>query len=250
MASAGLLDITIVAPAARERARLVRRARLLAWLGVAWHGVEAAVAVGAGVAAGSIALIGFGADSLVEAAAGLIVLWRFAGARAGSERAERRAQQLIALSFLAIAAYIAVEATRALAGGDEPAASWLGIGLAAVTLATMPPLARAKERVAVALGSPAGASESRQTMLCAYLSAALLAGLGLNALVGWWWADPVTALLLAGVAAREARAAWRGDACCTAMPAPQLGSSAVPPCCSTAAAGSPRARSVSRMPTS
>jgi len=114
----------------------------------------------------------------------------------------------------------------------------------------MPPLARAKERVAVALGSPAGASESRQTMLCAYLSAALLAGLGLNALLGWWWADPVTALLLAGVAGREARAAWRGDACCTAMPAPQLGSSAVPPCCSTAAAGSARARSVSRMPTS
>src|SRR6476646_8528662 len=187
MASAGLLDITIVAPAAQERARLVRRARLLAWLGVAWHGVEAAVAVGAGLAAGSIALIGFGADSLVEAAAGLLVLWRFAGA-------------------------------RALAGGDEPAASWGGIGLAAVTLATMPPLARAKERVAVALGSPAGASESRQTLLCAYLSAALLAGLGLNALLGWWWADPVTALLLAGVAAREARAAWRGDACCTAMP--------------------------------
>jgi hypothetical protein len=87
-------------------------------------------------------------------------------------------------------------------------------------------------------------------MLCAYLSAALLAGLGLNALLGWWWADPVTAVLLAGVAAREARAAWRGDACCAAMPAPQLGSSAVPPCCSTAAAGSPRARSVSRMPTS
>ena len=179
-----------VAPQRADRDRLVRRAKTLAWIGVAWHGVEATIAVGAGLAASSIALVGFGADSLIEALAGFIVLWRFATARASSGAAERRAQQLIAISFYLIAAYIAVEATRTLAAGDHPQASWVGIGLSAFTLATMPPLAAAKARVAEALGSPAAKSESRQTMLCAYLSAALLIGLGLNALAGWWWADP------------------------------------------------------------
>jgi divalent metal cation (Fe/Co/Zn/Cd) transporter len=198
-----------------ERERLVRRARALAWLGVGWHGVEAAIAVGAGVAAGSIALVGFGADSLVEAVAGLIVLWRFAVVRAASGAAERRAQQWIAVSFYVIAAYVSVEAIRSLVVGDEPGVSWVGIGLSAFTLATMPPLAIAKARVAEALGSSATKSESRQTMLCAYLSAALLVGLGANALLGWWWADPITALAIAGVALREGRASWAGDACCT-----------------------------------
>lgn len=201
-----------------ERARLVRRARTLAWLGVGWHGIEAAIAVGAGVAAGSIALIGFGADSLVEAFAGFIVLWRFAGARATSAGAERRAQQLIAVSFYAIAAYIAVEAVRSLVSGDGPDVSWVGIGLSTFTLVTMPPLATAKARVAEALGSSATKSESRQTLLCAYLSAALLVGLGLNALAGWWWADPITALVIAVVAVKEGRDSWRGEACCTAPP--------------------------------
>jgi divalent metal cation (Fe/Co/Zn/Cd) transporter len=204
-----------IAPRAEERERLVRRAKALAWIGVGWHGIEAAIAVGAGVAAGSIALIGFGADSLVEAFAGFIVLWRFAGARSTSAGAERRAQQLIAISFYVIAAYVAVEAIRSLVGGDEPDVSWLGIGLSAFTLATMPPLAIAKGRVAEALGSSATKSESRQTMLCAYLSAALLVGLGANALLGWWWADPITAIAIAGVALREGRASWAGDACCT-----------------------------------
>jgi len=204
-----------VAPSA-HRERLVRRAKHLAWLGVGWHGIEAAIAVGAGLAAGSIALIGFGADSLVEAFAGFIVLWRFAQARATSEHAERRAQQLIAVSFYVIAAYVGVEAIRSLVVGDEPAVSWVGIGLSAFTLATMPPLAIAKARVAEALGSSATKSESRQTMLCAYLSGALLLGLGLNAIAGWWWADPLTALVIAAVAVKEGRDSWRGDACCTA----------------------------------
>jgi divalent metal cation (Fe/Co/Zn/Cd) transporter len=203
-------------PPTEERERLVRRAKALAWIGVGWHGLEAAIAVGAGLAAGSIALVGFGADSLVEAFAGFIVLWRFATARATSAGAERRAQQLIAISFYVIAAYVAVEAIRSLIGGQEPDVSWIGIGLSAFTLATMPPLATAKARVADALGSSATKSESRQTMLCAYLSAALLVGLGANALLGWWWADPVTALLIAGVALEEGRASWAGDACCTA----------------------------------
>jgi len=204
-----------VVGAAPRRARLVRRAQVLAWVGVGWHGVEAAIAVGAGLAAGSIALVGFGADSLTESVAGFVLLWRFAGARAGSEHAERRAQRLIGISFYVIAAYIAVEAVRSLAGGHQPDASWVGIGLAAFTLVTMPPLAIAKARVGEQLGSAATKSEGRQNMLCAYLSAALLVGLGANALLGLWWADPATALLIAGVAVREGRDAWRGDdGCC------------------------------------
>jgi divalent metal cation (Fe/Co/Zn/Cd) transporter len=199
--------------AGQFRARLVRRARLLAWAGIGWHVIEATVAVAAGVVAGSVALVGFGADSLIEAIAGLVVIWRLASAHA---IAERRAQQMIAASFYVLAAYVAVEAIRSLAAVDRPAVSWVGIGLSMLTLATMPPLATAKARVADALGSSATKSESRQTMLCAYLSAALLVGLGLNALLGWWWADPVTALAIAGVAVKEGRGAWRGESCCTA----------------------------------
>jgi divalent metal cation (Fe/Co/Zn/Cd) transporter len=207
--------LTAPPPVADDRAALVRRARALAWLGVGWHVIEAAIAVLAGSAASSIALIGFGADSVVEAAAGFIVLWRFSRARASSQEAERRAQRLIALTFYVIAAYVAVEAIRSLLGGDEPEASWAGIGLAAFTAATMPPLAIAKARVAAALDSCATRSEGRQNMLCAYLSLGLLAGLGANALLGWWWADPVAALAIAAVAVREGRDAWRGDdACC------------------------------------
>jgi divalent metal cation (Fe/Co/Zn/Cd) transporter len=198
---------------ASPRARLIRRARLLAWIGLGWHGIEAAVAIGAGVIAGSVALVGFGADSLIELAAGLVVLWRLASARAISER---RAQQMIAVSFYLLSVYVAVEAIRSLAAGDRPGVSWVGIGLSVLTLATMPPLANAKARVAEQLGSSATKSESRQTMLCAYLSAGLLLGLGLNALLGWWWADPITALGIAVVALREGRDAWRGEACCAA----------------------------------
>jgi divalent metal cation (Fe/Co/Zn/Cd) transporter len=198
---------------------LVRRARLLAWAGLAWHGVEAAVAIAAGVAASSVALVGFGADSLVEAVAGVVVLWRFAAARAASDEAERRAQQLIGASFLLIAAYVGVEAVRSMLGGDAPEPSGVGIGLAVITLLAMPPLAAAKARLGERLGSVATGSEGRQNLLCAYLSAALLTGLVANAALGWWWADPVAALVVAGVAVREGRAAWRGgpgcvDGCC------------------------------------
>jgi divalent metal cation (Fe/Co/Zn/Cd) transporter len=197
-----------------EREALMRRARLLAWGGNAWHVVEFAIAVGAGVAAGSIALIGFGLDSLVEVAAGTVIVWLFTGRRIGdSERAERRAQQLIAVSFFVLAAYIAFEAARDLIGGDHPQASWIGIGLAAFTAPTMPLLARAKRRVGHRLGSSATVSESAQNLVCAYLSVALLIGLGANALFGWWWADPLAALVIAGVAVREGRASWRGNAC-------------------------------------
>jgi divalent metal cation (Fe/Co/Zn/Cd) transporter len=203
-------------PAESRRDRLVARARLLAWLGIGWHAIEAAVAVVAGIAAGSIALLGFGADSVVESIAGFVLIWRFGANRRASEAAEQRAYRLIAVSFWVIAAWIGVEALRQLASGSHPEASWVGLGLAMVTLATMPPLALAKARVADALGSAATKAEGRQNMLCAYLSAGLLVGLGANALLDWWWADPGAALLIAGVAVREGREAWRGDACCDA----------------------------------
>ena len=202
--------------AAAERARLERRARLLAWGGIAWHFVEAAVALAAGLVAGSIALVGFGADSLIEVFAGLAVVWLFSGTRLGSHRAERRAQQVIALSFFVLAAYVAAEAIRTLVAADHPATSWAGIGLAAFTAPTMPLLAVAKRRVGNRLHSAAAVNEAAQTQLCAYLSVALLLGLGANALFGWWWADPAVALALTAVAVREGRSSWRGDACCAA----------------------------------
>ena len=197
-----------------EREALMRRARLLAWGGNAWHLVEFAIALGAGLAAGSIALIGFGLDSLIEVAAGTVIVWLFTGRRVNDgERAERRAQQLIALSFFLLAAYIAIEAARDLIGGDHPQTSWVGIGLAAVTAPTMPLLARAKRRIGHQLGSSATVSESAQNLVCAYLSVALLIGLGANAVLGWWWADPFAALVIAVVAAREGVQSWRGDGC-------------------------------------
>lgn len=195
------------------RAKLERRARSLAWLGIGWHVVEFAIAVGAGVAAGSIALIGFGADSLIEAFAGLVVLWLFTGKRIGSHAAERRAQQLIAATFFLLAAYIGIEAVRTLAGGDHPRTSWVGIGLAAFTAPTMPLLARAKRQIGARLNSAAAVKEASQSQLCAYLSIALLVGLGANAIAGWWWADPLTALAIACVAVWEGRQSWRGEGC-------------------------------------
>lgn len=199
-----------------ERRKLEQQARRLAWGGIGYHLLEAAVAVGAGLAAGSIALIGFGADSLIESLAGLIVLWLFTGARLGSTVAERRAQELVAISFFVLAAYVGIESLRSLAGGHEPDASWLGIGLAAFTALTMPLLAAWKRRVGRALNSSAAVKEASQTQLCAYLSIALLIGLGANALFGLWWMDPAAALFIAAVAVREGRESWRGEGCCDA----------------------------------
>ncbi len=206
----------VLLPPSAERARLLRRARLLAWGGNAWHLVEFLVAIGAGIAASSIALVGFGLDSLVEVTAGFVVIWRFSAGRADSQRAERRAQQLIAASFFVLAAYVGAEAVRTLVDGDRPETSWVGIGLAAFTAPTMPLLALAKRRVGRRVGSEATVSEAGQNMLCAYLSVALLAGLLANALPGWWWADPGAALVIAGVAVREGVDARRGEACCEA----------------------------------
>lgn len=189
---------------------MMRRARMLAWAGNGWHVLEFAVAVAAGLAAGSVALVGFGLDSLIEVASGTVVVWLFSGRRvADPERSERLAQRLIAASFVVLAASIAVATGRDLIAAEHPGASWIGIGLAAVAAATMPLLARSKRRVGRALGSGATVAEGGQNMICAYMSLALLAGLGANALAGVWWADPVAALAIAALAAREGIVTWR-----------------------------------------
>jgi divalent metal cation (Fe/Co/Zn/Cd) transporter len=197
----------------QEREALERRAKLLAWGGNAWHLVEFAIAVGAGIAAGSVALIGFGIDSVIEALAGGVIVWLFSGGRGSSHTAERRAQQLIALSYAILVLYIGVEAIRDLLGSHHPEVSWVGVGLAAFTAPTMPLLARAKRNVGRKLNSSATVSEASQNMVCAYLSIALLVGLLANALFGWWWADPIAALAIAAVAAREGLESWRGNSC-------------------------------------
>jgi divalent metal cation (Fe/Co/Zn/Cd) transporter len=207
------LQQRLQSPPPQERAALERRAKLLAWSGNGWHVVEFAIAVGAGLAAGSVALIGFGIDSVIEALAGGVIVWLFSGGRGSSRTAERRAQQLIASSYALLVLYIAVEATRDLIGSNHPEASWIGVGLAAFTAPTMPLLARAKRNVGRKLNSSATVSEANQNMICAYLSIALLAGLLANALLGWWWADPSAALVIAAVAAKEGVDSWRGESC-------------------------------------
>ena len=199
-----------------KRVALERRARRLAWGGNAWHLIEFAIALGAGIAAGSVALIGFGADSLIEVFSGLVIAWLFTAGRGASEAAERRAQELVAMSYFVLTVYITVESLRDLIGGHHPQPSWVGIALAAVTALVMPLLARAKRRVGARLGSAATSAEAEQNQICAYLSIALLAGLLANALFGWWWADPAAALVIAVFAAHEGREAWRGDkdSCC------------------------------------
>jgi divalent metal cation (Fe/Co/Zn/Cd) transporter len=197
----------------QERALLERRARQLAWGGNVWHVVEFAIAVGAGIAAGSVALVGFGIDSVIEVLAAGVIVWLFSGSRVGSHTPERRAQQVIAASYALLVAYILVESLRTLFGGHHPGVSWVGIGLAAFTAPTMPLLALAKRRVGHWLGSAATVSEAAQNELCAYLSIALLVGLLANALAGWWWADPAAVLVIAAVAANEGVKSWRGDSC-------------------------------------
>jgi divalent metal cation (Fe/Co/Zn/Cd) transporter len=200
-----------LAPA--ERDRLIRWAKLLAWSSLAWMTAEGAIAIGAGIAAGSIALIGFGIDSAIEGMASVVIIWRFWGSRALSETAERRAQKLVAVQFFILAPYVAIEAVRALVTGHEAETSWLGIGLTIVSAALMPAFGIAKRRIGARLGSAATAAEGTQNMLCAYLSVAVLAGLLGNALIGWWWLDPIAALFIAYVAVREGREAWKGEEC-------------------------------------
>jgi divalent metal cation (Fe/Co/Zn/Cd) transporter len=194
-----------VTPAA-DRNRLVRRGVALAWFTIVWNTVEGLAGIVSGLAAGSIALVGFGIDSYVEVFAGSVIVWRLARDRRGhelSEAAERRAVRLIALTFVALAIGIGIESIHKLATGDEPRESVFGIGLAVVSLIVMPILARAKRRVGEELDSRAVTADATETTLCVWLSAILLVGLTANATFGWWWADPIAALGIVYVAARE-----------------------------------------------
>ena len=211
---------TAVPPGTSEWLRLARRARLLSWLSLGWMTVEGAVAIAAGIVAGSIALVGFGIDSAIEGVASVIIIWRFSGSRMFSEQAERRAQKLVAVQFFVLAPYVGVEAVRSLLGGDRPEVSWIGIGLSIGSVIVMPVLGIAKQRIADRLGSAATKGEGRQNMLCAYLAGALLVGLLGNALFGLWWLDPAVALLIAAVAVQEGMEAWKGEGCCVSEPIP------------------------------
>ncbi len=196
------------------RAKLVRRGRSLAWFTIAWNAVEGVVAIASGVAAGSIALVGFGVDSYVEVFAGSVILWRLAAERHGravSDVAERRAVRLIAATFLVLAVGVGIESIRKLLGGEHAEESAVGIALAVVSLIVMPLLARAKRRVGERLGSRAVTADATETTLCVWLSAILLVGLVANAALGWWWADPVAALGVVYVAGREGIEHWRAD---------------------------------------
>ncbi len=198
------------------REAIVVRGLRLEYLTVAWNSLEALIALISGFFAGSIALLGFGLDSLIEVSSGAVLLWRLRADRKieTRERRERLALQLVGASFLALAVYVAFEAGKALLHHEAPESSFPGIILAAASLLVMPLLARAKRKVARELGSGAMHADSRQTDICAYLSAILLAGLGLNAALGWWWADPAAGLLMVPLIAREGIEAMRGKSGC------------------------------------
>jgi divalent metal cation (Fe/Co/Zn/Cd) transporter len=216
---------------ADNRERLIRRVKLLSWASLAWMTVEGAVAVVAGIVAGSVALIGFGLDSVIEGFASVVIIWRFTGARKMSAAAETRAQKLVAIQFFVLAPYVGFESLRALIGGAHADTSWAGIALAAGSVVVMPYLGIAKQRLADALGSAATKGEGRQNMLCAYLAGALLVGLLGNTLVGAWWLDPVVGLLIAGLAVKEGIEAWHGESCCVASPIPGEPNACADNCC-------------------
>ncbi len=206
-------------PAPADWLRLARIARILSWLTLAWMGVEGGVAIAAAVLAGTVALLGFGLDSGIEAMASVIVIWRLTGARLASATSERRAQRLVAASFFLLAPYIAVEAILALAAGDRPETSIAGLILTAGTAVFEPALGVAKRRIGAKLGSPATAGEGTQNLLCAYLAMAVFSGLAANTLWGAWWLDAVVALGIAGWAVAEGRRAWAGRSCgCASQP--------------------------------
>ena len=202
-------------PPVGERERLIARAKGLSWLSLMWMSVEGAVGIAAALAAGSVALLGFGLDSVIEALASVIVIWRFSGERRLSDDAEQRAQQLVAISFFLLAPYVAQDAIRTLIAAHHPSVSPVGIGLSISSLILMPLLGHAKQQVGTRLGSAATAGEGTQNMLCAYLAAGVLLGLALNAAFGVWWADPLVALAIAALAVKEGRETWRGEGCCT-----------------------------------
>jgi divalent metal cation (Fe/Co/Zn/Cd) transporter len=196
-----------------EHSALVRRVKLISWLSLGWMTAEGAIGVTAGIMANSIALIGYGLDSTIEGIASIVVIWRFTGDRIHSDDAETRAQKVVAATFLMLAPYIIVSALQRLLTGNQAHASWVGIGLALVSITLMPQLGRAKKRIGSQLKSNATAGEGTQNILCAYLSLAILIGLGANAVLGLWWADPLVALIVAIVAVQAGIRTWRGEAC-------------------------------------
>lgn len=200
-------------PDTATKMRLGRRAKMLAGFSVTYNVIEAVIAITAGVVAGSVALVGFGLDSMAEVSSGLIILWQFS--HHIPESRERQALRLLAFSFFALAAYVGFESARALIVGANPDTSAVGIVLAAVSLVVMPLVSYAQRRTGTALGSNAVYADGTQTLLCTYLSAVLLVGLLLNATLGWSWADPSAGLIIAAVAVREGVNAWKGEGCCS-----------------------------------
>ena len=212
-ACAGQCEFTGPVAVSAEWLRLARLARRLSWLTLAWMGIEGGVAIGAAIAAGSVALLGFGLDSGIEAIASVIVIWRFTGTRLASATSERRAQQLVAVSFFLLAPYIAVEAIHALVVGDRAETSIVGLVLTAGTAVLEPALGVTKRRIGARLDSSATAGEGTQNLLCAYLAMAVFAGLAANAVLGAWWLDGLVALGIAGWAVAEGWRAWAGRSC-------------------------------------
>ncbi|MFI5930693.1 cation transporter [Actinoplanes sp. NPDC051494] len=211
-----LPPLPLAAAAPGRRAVLTRRIRRLVAATIAYNIVEAVVAISAGTAASSTALLGFGLDSVIEVSSAAAVAWQFAGSDPGKR--EKTALRVIAISFFALAAYVSIESVRALLGGTDAAPSTTGIVLAAVSLAVMPGLSYAQRHAGRELGSRTAVADSKQTLLCTYLSGVLLAGLLVNSLFGWSWADPIAALAIAAVAIKEGREAWQGNLCCPPPP--------------------------------
>jgi divalent metal cation (Fe/Co/Zn/Cd) transporter len=226
--------MTSAAVAPDRQAVLRRRIRLLVAATITYNVIEAVVALAAGTIASSVALIGFGLDSVIEVSSAAAVAWQFAGS--DPQRRERVALRVIAWSFFALATYVTVEAVRGLLGAGEAEHSPVGIVLVAISVVVMPFLSYAQRRAGRELGSATAVADSKQTLLCTYLSAAVLAGLVLNAALGWWWADPIAGLVLAALAVKEGRNAWRGDLCCapsaTSQP-DETGAGCSDGCCSS-----------------
>lgn len=225
--------MSLLSPA--RRAVLSRRIRLFVATTIAYNVIEAAVALSEGTRVSSAALIGFGLDSVIEVSSAAAVAWQFSGK--DPEARERTALRVIAFSFFALAAYVSVDAIASLLGAGEPRPSPIGITLAVLSLMIMPALSWAQRRAGRELGSLSAVADSKQTLLCTYLSAVLLAGLLLNSLFGWTWADPVAALAIAAVAVREGVQTWRGDGCCAPALPDSAGAGCADSCCEGSAGG-------------
>ncbi|MEU4773417.1 cation transporter [Micromonospora sp. NPDC023644] len=223
------MSVSLLTP--ERRALLSRRSLWLAYATAGYNLLEGLIAIAAGAAASSTALVGFGLDSFVEVSSAAVLIWQFRS-RVPEDR-ERLALRLIAVSFFALAAWVTFDAVRSLSTGGDADASPVGIGLAVASLIVMPLLVRAKRRTGRELGSATVMADSTQTMLCTYLSAVLLVGLVVNAVWGWSWADPIAALVIAGVAVKEGVEAWRGEHCddCAPLPAAGQGSDCADACC-------------------